>query len=65
MKAASKSLTEINEPFAMLEFELENGHKSTSNKSTRVVKCEMNRNKIAEMLATLETIQKQIDGLSG
>jgi hypothetical protein len=50
---------------AMLEFELENGHRSTNSKSTRVVRCEMNRAGIAEMLATLETIQKQIDGVSG
>ncbi len=64
MKAASKNVTEINEPIAILEFDIENGHKSAKSNS-KVVRCEMSRSRIAEVLETLESIQKQIDAISG
>lgn len=67
MKTSSKSITEINEPIAILEFELENGynHLKDTSKGNKIVRCEMNRQGIAEMVNILETIQKHIDGISG
>jgi hypothetical protein len=65
MKTSSKSVTEINEPIAICEFELENGSKKFNQKATKVVRCEMSRQGVTEMLHVLETIQKQIDGVSG
>lgn len=65
MKTSSKNITEINEPVAMLEFKLEGGHKSSSSSSSKVIRCEMNRATVNEVLETLENIQKQIDAISG
>ena len=65
MKASSKNITEINEPIAILEFQFENGHKVSSEKNSKVIRCEMNQIKINEVLETLELIQKQIDAISG
>jgi hypothetical protein len=65
MKTSSKSVTEINEPIALCEFELENGSKCNNQRGSKVVRCEMSRQGVTEMLHILETIQKQIDGVSG
>ena len=65
MKTASKSSPEINEPIALFEFGSESGTrvpaKASRNSSVRF---EMTRGQVADMIATLDGIQKKIDELS-
>lgn len=64
MKAASKKISEINEPVAMLEFELESGHVHGNGHAPRIVRCEMDRAGLADILSTLDDIQRHIDNAS-
>ena len=67
MKTASKSNPEINEPIALFEFGTEPGIKTpqtgtrSNNNNSRF---EMTRSQVAEMIDTLDGIQKKIDELS-
>ena len=66
MKTSSKGITEINEPIVICEFEFENNRlKKLNEQKSKVVRCEMSRQGVNEMLEVLETIQKHIDGVSG
>jgi hypothetical protein len=64
MKAASKQVSEINEPVAILEFGLERGHNRGCGQSSKVVRCEVDRAGLADILSTIDDIQKQIDNAS-
>ena len=61
MKAASKNMPEINEPVAMIEFGMDG---ELNKEESGVVRCELNRTKVGEILGTLEEIQRKIDTLS-
>lgn len=64
IKAASKQVSEINEPVAILEFGLERGHIRGKAQSAKVVRCELDRSGLADILSAIDDIQKHIDSTS-
>ena len=63
MKTASNINAEMNDPVAIVELQSETGHKS-SEMSAQVLRFEMNRNQVADLTTTLESIQKSMESFA-
>ena len=63
VKTASNINAEMNDPVAIVELQSETGHKS-SEMSAQVLRFEMNRNQVADLTTTLESIQKSMESFA-
>jgi hypothetical protein len=63
VKAASKNISEINEPTAFFEISTSKNN-SNPNSVSNTASFEMNRIQISEMVSHLDLIQKKIDDVS-